>query len=195
MCTDKKAGCAYEETALFIDGTNGPLFSVAESSAAMAYLATNYPQCKKRGLGWQLSVEEVHFLQSQLHQSGGVHFMSAVTKDQYEVLRKRYARDCLVYTSLTTKYGYRLRHGSQFGANYIGYRDVGTHGECLFFTGPLAELEKVRAVRIARSVGKRAMLVLLQEGGDDSPCTVTVSELMADSCAGLQRSHKSRRKE
>ncbi|AYU83747.1 tRNA intron endonuclease catalytic C-inal domain containing protein [Leishmania donovani] len=179
---------------LVIEGTNGPLFRVAESAAAIAYLSTHYPQCKKRGSGWHLSVEEVSLLQSQLRRADGVHFASADTKEQFEVLRKRYARDCAVYAALTTDHGYRLRHGSQFGANYIGYQDVGTHGECLLFTGPLAELERVRAVRIARSVGKRAMLVTVQEGDSGCSSTVTVTDLMADSLADLRRPHKSCRK-
>ncbi|KAG5464222.1 hypothetical protein LSCM1_00402 [Leishmania martiniquensis] len=186
---------APKEAALVIEGTNGPLFRVAESAAAVAYLSAHYPQCKKRGVGWQLSVEEVSLLQSQLRRSDGVRFASADAEEQFEVLRTRHARDCAVYATLTTGHGYKLRHGSQFGANYIGYQDVGTHGECLLFTGPLAELEQVRAVRIARSVGKRAMLVLAHEGGNDCPFTVTVTDLMADSLAHLQRPRKSRRKE
>ncbi|XQJ31850.1 tRNA intron endonuclease, catalytic C-terminal domain containing protein, putative [Leishmania guyanensis] len=180
---------------LVIDGTNGPLFSIVESTAAIAYLSAHYPQFKKRGVGWQLSVEEVSLLQAQLQRSDDIHFASADTKDQFEVLRKRYARDCIVYAALTTDHGYKLRHGSQFGANYIGYQDVGSHGECLFFTGPLAKLEQVRAVRIARSVGKRAMIVLVQEGESGCSSTVTVADLMADSFADLQRPHKARRKE
>ncbi|KAG5464955.1 hypothetical protein GH5_00411 [Leishmania sp. Ghana 2012 LV757] len=184
-----------KEAMLVIDGTNGPLFRVAESAAAMAYLSTHYPQCKKRGVGWQLSVEEVSLLQSQLQRSDGVRFASAETEEQFEVLRARHARDCVVYAALTTDHGYKLRHGSQFGANYIGYQDVGMHGECLLFTGPLAELEQVRAVRIARSVGKRAMLVLVQEGDNGHPSTVTVTDLVADCFAHAECPHKSRRRE
>ncbi|GET93466.1 hypothetical protein, conserved [Leishmania tarentolae] len=186
---------AHEGFILVIEGTDGPLFSVAESAAAIAYLSTHYPQCKKRSSGWQLSVEEVSLLQSQLGSTDGVHFAAADTREKFEELRKRYARDCAVYAALTTDHGYKLRHGSQFGANYIGYQDVETHGECLMFTGPLAELEQVRAVRIARSVGKRAMLVTMQQDDNGCSSTVTVTDLMTEFFADLRRPHKACRKE
>ncbi|KPA81388.1 hypothetical protein ABB37_03767 [Leptomonas pyrrhocoris] len=156
---------------LTIVGTNGPLFVFRKSTETADFLSSHYPQFAKRSLGWQLSVEEVYCLQSRQDSCAeagpgkapdfAVSFEAASAVEQYTALRKAYASDCFIYSELTLRHGYKLRHGSSFGASYIGYRDLNEHGECLFFTGPLTALEQVRAVRTAHSVGKEAVMVLV----------------------------------
>ncbi|KAK7197302.1 tRNA intron endonuclease, catalytic C-terminal domain containing protein [Novymonas esmeraldas] len=185
-----------EAVVLVMGGTHGPLFVVQESEAAVAHLAAHYPQFKKRGFGWCLSVEEVSFMMAELHPRGSIRFATAAVERQFTVLRQSYARECAMYAALTAEHGYRLRHGSQFGSSYIGYQDVGEHGECLLFAGPLTELERVRAERIARSVGKLAMLVTMDaDDGGGVSAGVTVTPLAAASSTGAprRRSQKSRR--
>ncbi|KPI85669.1 hypothetical protein ABL78_5249 [Leptomonas seymouri] len=187
---------------LTIVGTNGPLFLVDTSAEAVLFLSTHYPQFAKRLLGWQLSVEEVYCLQSckghdAAAQLGNVSdvavvFESASAAAQYQELWKTYAIDCCIYSQLTLCHGYKLRHGSSFGANYIGYQDVNRHGECLFFAGPLTDLEQVRAVRVAHSVGKDAVQVLVVTDG----AGVALTRLGGSRAAtGATRHRKLRRKE
>jgi tRNA splicing endonuclease len=140
--------------------TNGPLFVLDESAEMVCFFSAQYPQFAKRSLGWQLSVEEIACLQSSAP-TVEVVFVSADAAELYSELRQAYAVDCAVYRQLTLHHGYKLRHGSPFGANYIGYRDLKAHGEYLFFIGPLADLEELRAVRVAHSVRKIAVRVAM----------------------------------
>lgn len=192
---------------LTVVDTNGPLFVLDEAAEVTNFFATHYPQFAKRSLGWQLSVEEVHFLlllqqKKPLAANSAaaanteqpdvtVTFASGNAAEQYDALQATYATDCTVYACLTQDHGFRLRHGSAFGASYIGYRDLARHGECLFFTGPLADLEVVRAVRVARSVGKEAVMVALTADG----ASVTLTPLGAQRAKEAGRPRKLQRQE
>lgn len=156
---------------LSIVGTNGPLFVLNKPSETAQFLSTHYPQFAKRSFGWQLSVEEVYCLQSGESAAVVVTFACDEAERQYAALRRSYVVDCLVYRHLTLSFGYKLRHGSVFGASYIGYQDLSKHGEFLFFIGPLSDLEQVRAARVAHSVGKTAIMVLV--AADESGVTLT----------------------
>lgn len=182
---------------LTIIDINGPLFVLDASAEVTQFCTTHYPQFAKRSVGLQLSVEEVHFL-LQLEQeqppprtenttseeSAGkevtVCFASATAAAQFHTLHKTYASDCALYARLTLDHGYHLRHGSAFGASYIAYRDLSRHGDSLIFTNPLSELEKVRAVRVARSVGKEAVAASLSTDGSCVTLTALSDLSVAD---------------
>lgn len=186
---------------LSVVGTNGPLFVLAESAEVTAFLAAHYPQFAKRLQGWQLSVEELYCLQSTAADhaadasraaSVSVSFTSVEAAAQYEELHEAYTVDCIVYDELTRRHGYKLRHGSAFGASYIGYQDIKRHGECLFFRGPLSGLEQLRAARIARSVGKTAIMVTLPRDGF---CVTLVPIASSRAAADAMPAKKQRRRE
>ncbi|EKF28408.1 hypothetical protein MOQ_007842 [Trypanosoma cruzi marinkellei] len=129
--------------------THGPLFVCEDPSL---FLQT-FPQARKKHYhSDHLSIEELEYLG---------HSFDIVFKNEHDshrraCLRERHATSCRVYRYLTDEMGLRLRHGSQFGAAFIGYRDVNGHGEYLVYLGPLSRLEEVAAVRVARSVAKEA---------------------------------------
>lgn len=146
------------------DRVFGPLFVPKEESLSseegpgyVAVLEELFPQFHKRAYGWKLSIEELEYLRV----SGSAHNLSVVMESDavsrlQNQLRAECWQACQLYRILTEQFHYKLRHGGQFGALFIGYRDVRSHGECLFFLGPLHPLEAVAAARVAYSVGKRA---------------------------------------
>ncbi|CCW61165.1 unnamed protein product [Phytomonas sp. EM1] len=152
----------------------GPLFLIDEieesdlesANDLLPVLRRTYPQLFKKGIGWKLSIEELEFLILDAPKNGWqVCLSSELVREQRESLKRACPSSCKIYHVLTTQYGYLLRHGTQFGALFIGYVDLQQHSEVLFFLGPLSELEGVAAKRVARSVGKRAM-VCGCEGGE-----------------------------
>ncbi|KEG11675.1 hypothetical protein DQ04_02381100 [Trypanosoma grayi] len=160
--------------------THGPLFVCEDPSVFLQTL----PQAqKKHHSGAPLSIEELEYL-SHTHT---IEFLSEDDARCREYLRERHTLSCRVYRHLTDVEGLRLRHGSQFGAAFIGYRDVESHGDCLVFFGPLAHLATVAAVRVACSVAKEAWVV--EElpssggsGGESSTNGFSVTKL--DKCRG-----------
>ncbi|KAH9598222.1 tRNA intron endonuclease [Trypanosoma melophagium] len=141
-----------------IIGTHGPLFISEDPSLFLKVL----PQVHKKNYGdTHLSIEELEYL----NQSFTIIFVSDEYKRFRDVLYNRHTLSCEAYCYLTDVMKLHLRHGSQFGAAFIGYKDINGHGECLIFFGPLSHLETVAAARVACSVGKEAW-VLLEEGKD-----------------------------
>ncbi|CCW69254.1 unnamed protein product [Phytomonas sp. Hart1] len=144
----------------------GPLFLIDEieegdsenANDLLLVLQHTYPQFFKKSIGWKLSIEEVEFLilDAPRH-SLQVNLKSEFVCAQREHLRCCCPSACTIYQVLTIQHGFLLRHGTQFGALFIGYVDLQHHGEVLFFLGPLSELERVAAKRVARNVGKRAI--------------------------------------
>ncbi|ORC91457.1 uncharacterized protein TM35_000064620 [Trypanosoma theileri] len=138
-----------------IIGTHGPLFICEDP---LQYLQVLPQGRKKHYDSTHLSIEELEYL----NHSFAIIFDRVEDKELRDVLYKRHTLSCKAYRYLTDVMGLHLRHGSQFGAAFIGYKDINGHGECLIFFGPLSHLETVAAVRVASSVGKEAW-VLLEE--------------------------------
>lgn len=155
--------------------------------------------------GWYLSVEELAYLVYTAHRhhpftsscSDGFYskFYSLIVRlegealARYSVLYAEHREACAVYRYATHRLGLALRHGSQFGALFIGYSgghptenpsSVLEHGEILIFppsvpgqagsqSSTITALDAVRAVRVARSVGKKAVAYRMHDGGNAVP--------------------------
>lgn len=132
-------------------GVNGPLFVCEDSS-----VLSKFPQMYKKDYsGPHLGVEELEYLSEFV----SIEFITAEDRRYWASLRMRHEFSCRVYRHLTDKMGLFLRHGSQFGAAFIGYRDLKDHGNCLVYFGPLSQLSATAAARVAASVGKEAWVV------------------------------------
>lgn len=166
-----------------IVGTVGPLFTIAEDDSTVTFLRQRYPQCFKKFYGWQLSVEELHFIKEEPLPGVAVEvvFATDAAEKQFEEMKQANCTACSIYRQLTRDHSYQLRHGSQFGALFIGYKDIRSHGEYLFFMGPLHDLERIRALRISHSVGKRAIVVSMDSSFALSLTTLTAEVEMARS--------------
>eukprot|EP00796_Vickermania_ingenoplastis_P008155 gene8155-5684_t len=194
----------------------GPLFVLDEPAkpALSTALHQHFPQMYKKAYGWRFSVEEMSFLGSLKPKTAAreeegplahchcpavtILFQNAEVQQRYELLASRHREACTLYHLLTTRHNYALRHGSQFGALFIGYRKAEPlttssaprlgHGEVLFFvpsSSPgadrsccLTRLEAIRAQRVARSVGKKAVLVHLLTS--PSPQATDIMDRAAD---------------
>ncbi|PWU92198.1 hypothetical protein TcG_11209 [Trypanosoma cruzi] len=147
-----------EKIILRIIRTHGPLFVCENPSLFLQTL----PQARKKHYrSDHLSIEELEYL----GHSFDIVFKNEQDAHRRACLRERHANFCRMYRYLTDEMGLRLRHGSQFGAAFIGYRDVNGHGEYLVYLGPLSRLEEVAAVRVARSVAKEAWVAEVQQDG------------------------------
>lgn len=159
---------------LTLDSTCGPLFLARElfgataDPAAVHHMEVAYPQFFKKHQGWRLAVEEVyHLLHLSVDAGTKVDLATEAVQQQYRVLSRVALQACYLYHELSSVHAYKLRHGSQFGAQFIGYRGVQSrHSETLFFLGPLSPLEVLAATRVAGSVGKRAVVCKVQLGGN-----------------------------
>lgn len=175
---------------LTVRETFGPLFILREQNAkesipstekVAAALHAQWPQFHKKQHGWKLSIEELEYLvwycaeaqSNEPKDEGARHslFVFSISVESGDAAQLRSslaaqnARSCAIYRLLTYNDRLQLRHGSMFGALFIGYRDLQSHGDILFFLGPLSPLEEVRAARVASSVGKSAEVVFLEQEG------------------------------
>lgn len=192
---------------LKFDACTGPLFHLSASSSPIlcgevpsacppsspsAFIQRVAPQMIKKAFrDVRLSIEEVTYLQHLSSSCAERHPFRVVLDGtdvlaRYETLSRCYHHDCLMYRYLTDDHHYALRHGSQFGALFIGYQvrprkgsekavDAASgpplqHGEVLFFpagsrpsspaipvSNLLPPLDVSRAMRISRTVSKTAM--------------------------------------
>ncbi|RNF01049.1 uncharacterized protein Tco025E_08665 [Trypanosoma conorhini] len=152
------AGDAASRPVLRVLRTRGPLF-VCEDPAG---LLRRLPQTRKRHhRGACLSIEELE----HVARAAEVVWLRPEDALRRAELRERHASACRLYHHLTDVAGLRLRHGSQFGAAFVGYRDLRGHGACLVFLGPLARPAAVAAARVAGSVAKEAWVAEELHGG------------------------------
>ncbi|CAD2212905.1 hypothetical protein AGDE_05185 [Angomonas deanei] len=173
------------DDAIAIADTKGPLFLLDmghhKDGNVEELWKKHFPQCYKKWHGWALSIEEVDYLLHQPNSEIRVELVEGSPAEKlYENMRKDNVLSISLYKTLSQE-RYALRSGSQFGALFIGYTLVQSsaipealrrrqlkHGEVLFYLGPLSELEKVRAARVAASVGKEAHVCSPQRKDGDN---------------------------
>ncbi|KAG8345285.1 hypothetical protein TRVL_03889 [Trypanosoma vivax] len=145
---------------LRVIGSFGPLFVCHDTSVFLP----QFPQMLKKDYGsGHLSIEELNYLSLSFR----VVFDRQEDEGRHVAMSRQHRFSCDAYRQLTDKWGLSLRHGSKFGAAFIGYHNVSGHSDYLIFFGPLSRLAAIAAVRVASSVGKEAWSV---EKRPDSTC-------------------------
>ena len=152
-----------EEVILLADG---PFFLVTSGSEKVT---SRFPTFSKRehnllfGTSFFLSVDEVFTLQHTFPEA--VQFADDRSSSEFRTRRDGSLPLCRAHYFLTLRH-LHLRHGGSYGCHFIGYSKPTSHGEFLLQVvtgGDYSSAADVSLCRLARSVGKRACLVVVKE--------------------------------